>query len=221
MVHSKARSMVLRIVQPKPPQAEFDSKLTKAKVGFSSAIPNLCLFSFSMRSLVICKVLSSCAHSPGAKYLSQMPNNQETWSQSECPLDVLCYCCLLMWTAVFVSHRYFAFCQEQLNEPLQLSCELQLQNEQGSYTTTAPDLIFSLFMCWGKIKVNSCWMSKFTQWLTSPPVMDPVRVMNPTNTAIVVCNVCCVSMKMCICDPSVWHQWLWFCFPIPTLRGNL
>lgn len=136
------------------------------------------------------------------------------------------WCAVLLLLALVNSclcfSQVFCFLPGAVNEPLQLNCELQLQNEQGSCTTTAPDQIFPLPLCWGKVKVNSCSMSKFTQWLTWPLLMDPLQqVMIPINTAIIVHNVCRVSMKICLWGPSVWHQWLWFCFPIHTLRGDL
>lgn len=107
-----------------------------------------------------------------------------------------------------------------VHEPLRLSCGLQLQNEQGSCMTAAPDLIFPLPLCWEEVKVNSCWMPKFNQWLIRPLLMDPLQwVMIPPNTAIIVYNVCHLSMKMCVCDPSVWHRWLWlFSYSYPQRK---
>lgn len=222
--------MVLKVVQPNSTctyknldlnDFEFDSKPTKAKVGLGQFLPVFIQYEISCH---LHGFIFNCAHSSSANYLSQMLNNQDTWSQ-QVTVRVTPWCAVLFLLFLVNSclcfPQVFCFLPGAVNEPLRLSCGLQLQNEQGSCTTAAPDLIFPLPLCWEEVKVNSCWMPKFNQWLIRPLLMDPLEwVMIPPNTAIIVYNVCHVSMKMCVCDPSVRHQWLWLCFPIPTLRGS-
>lgn len=99
------------------PQNEFYSKFTKARVGYSSDIPNFCPFSFSMRSPVICMVLYLTV--PTALVQSTYPmclttrTHGPNRSLSEWPLDEPCYCCWPLWTAVFGFPQIFACCQEQ------------------------------------------------------------------------------------------------------------
>lgn len=95
----------------------------------------------------------NCAHSCGTKYLSQIPDNQGTlsywhWSVSEWPLNVLCYCCLFLQTASFVSCQYFACCHKQWMNLLGCAVNYTSKMKEGSWKTAAPDLISSLPLCW-------------------------------------------------------------------------
>lgn len=129
-----------------PHISEFDSKPTKTKEGFSSSIPIFCLFSFSRTSLVICMALYLTV--PTALVQSTYPRCRTTKthgdnsSLSEWPLDVLCCCCSFLWTVVFVSHRYFAFYQEQW------------MNHSSWALNTAPK--------WARILHNSSTWSNFS-----------------------------------------------------------
>lgn len=221
LVHSKARNMVLKIIQLNAiyKLIWFTAHWSQGRL-FIRYIHFL-LFPCSMRSLVICMVLyltlpTALVQTTYARCLTTRTHGHNR-SLSEWPLDVLCYCCSFLWTALFPTGILPSTRSSEWTTPAELW--IQLQNEQGSCTTAAPDLIFPLPPCWEKVKVNSCWIPKFRQWLIRPLLMDPLQlVMIPTNTAIIVCHV---SMKMCICDPPVQHLWLWFCFPIPTLWGGL
>lgn len=128
-----------------PHVSEFDSKPTKVKVGFSLdnniLVPVLILYEIS----VICMGLYLTV--PTAVVQSTYPKCLTTrahylnGSVSDRPLDDLCRCCLVLWTASFDSCGYFACCQEQwMNNSSKM--------KQGSCTLAAPDLIFPLPLYW-------------------------------------------------------------------------